>query len=272
MADDARAAASRADRLARLRAQAGAASSRQAAAAEEIERLTVSAEQARTRAEQAQQEHSQVQELVSGHDEGRAELAASHEEASAVLAEATGRVAELRTAEQEATRHYTALRARVDALQEAFRRGADASAALLTEPGRFSGVIGPFAEALTVEEGAQTAVAAALGAAADAVAVTDLDAATAILAALRESGDGAAGLVVAGRPGARRQLMPATRAPGPTAHRGRSCRPGPATPRTWSGCPPIFGRRSWNSWTGSWSAPAWSRRGTCCARNRRCAW
>jgi chromosome segregation protein len=202
MADDARAAASRADRLARLRAQAGAASSRQAAAAEEIERLTISAEQARTRAEQAQQELSQVQELVSGHDEGRAELAASHEVASAVLAEATGRVAELRTAEQEATRHYTALRARVDALQEAFRRGADASAALLTEPGRFSGVIGPFAEALTVEEGAQTAVAAALGAAADAVAVTDLDAATAILAALRESGDGAAGLVVAGRPGA----------------------------------------------------------------------
>jgi chromosome segregation protein len=202
MADDARAAASRADRLARLRAQVGAASSRQAAAAEEIERLTVSAEQARARAEQAQHEHSQVQELVSGHDEGRAELAAGHEEAAAVLAEATAQVTELRTAEQDATRHYTALRARVDALQEAFRRGADASAALLAEPGRFGGVIGPFAEALTVEDGARTAVAAALGAAADAVAVTDLDAATAILAALRESGDGSAGLVVAADVGA----------------------------------------------------------------------
>ncbi|HEY4465635.1 MAG TPA: chromosome segregation protein SMC [Streptosporangiaceae bacterium] len=202
MADDARAAASRADRLARLRAQAGAASSRQAAAAEEIERLTLSAEQARARAEQAQYEHSQVQELVSGHDEGRAELAAGHEEAAAVLAEATAQVADLRTAEQEATRHYTALRARVDALQEAFRRGADASAALLAEPGRFGGVIGPFAEALTVAGGARTAVAAAFGAAADAIAVTDLDAATAILAALRESGDGSAGLVVAAEVGA----------------------------------------------------------------------
>jgi chromosome segregation protein len=208
MADDARAAASRADRLARLRAQVGAASSRQAAAAEEIERLTVSAEQARTRAEHAQQEHTQIQELVSGHDEGRAELAAAHEEASAVLTGATGRVAGLRTADQEATRHYTALQARVDALQEAFRRGADASAALLAEPGRFGGVIGSFAEALTVEEGAQTAVAAALGAAADAIAVTDLDAATAILTALLESGDGSAGLVVAGHPGARPDRAP----------------------------------------------------------------
>jgi chromosome segregation protein len=154
---------------------------------------------------------------VSGHDEDRAELAAALEEASAALAEGSGQVSEQRGAEQEATRHYTALRARVDALQEAFRRGTDASAALLAEPGRFSGIIGPFAEALTVAEGAQTAVAAALGAAADAVAVTDLDAATAILAALRESGDGTAGLVVAESPGtgaARPGDWP-DRAPGP---------------------------------------------------------
>ena len=59
---------------------------------------------------------------------------------------------------------YAALRARADALQEAFRRGADASADLLATSGRFSGIIGPFAEALSVEEGAQTAIAAALGA------------------------------------------------------------------------------------------------------------
>ncbi|HYZ52226.1 MAG TPA: AAA family ATPase, partial [Streptosporangiaceae bacterium] len=200
LADDARAAASRADRLARLRAQVGAASSRQAAAAEEIERLTVSAAEARSRAERAQQEHRQVQDLVSGHDEGRAELAAAYEEAAAALSEATGRVAELRTAEREATRHYAALRARVDALAEAFRRGADASGALLAESGRFSGVIGSFAEALTVEEGAQAAIAAALGDAAEAVAVRDLDSAMAILTTLRESGAGTAGLVIAGGP------------------------------------------------------------------------
>ena len=206
IAEDARAATNRADRLARLRAQVGAASSRQGAAAEEIERLAASAAEARARAERAQQEHSQVEELVSGHDEGRAELAAAHEEAAAALAGASGRVAGLRAAEGQATRHFAALRARVDALQEAFRRGADASADLLATSGRFSGIIGPFAEALSVEDGAQTAVAAALGAAANAVAVTDLSAAIAVLTVLRESGAGTAGLVIAGYPEAGHSL------------------------------------------------------------------
>ena len=206
IAEDARAATTRADRLARLRAQVGAASSRQGAAEEEIERLAASAAEARARAERAQQEHSQVEELVSGHDEGRAGLAAAHEEAAATLAEASGRVAGLRVAEGQATRHFAALRARVDALQEAFRRGADASADLLATSGRFSGIIGPFAETLSVEDGAQTAVAAALGAAANAVAVTDLNAAIAVLTVLRESGAGTAGLVIAGYPEAGHSL------------------------------------------------------------------
>ena len=206
IAEDARAAANRADGLARLRAQVGAASSRQGATAEEIERLSASAEEARARAGRAQQEHSQVEELVSGHDEGRAELAAAHEEAAAALTAAARQVAELRAAEGEATRHYAALRARAEALQEAFRRGADASADLLATSGRFSGIIGPFAEALSVEEGAQTAIAAALGASANAVAVTDLNAAIAILTVLRESGAGTAGLVIAGYPEAGHSL------------------------------------------------------------------
>ncbi len=206
IADDRRAAATRADRLARLRGQVGAASSRQATAAEELERLVASAAEARARAERAQQEHNQVADQVSGHDEGRAELAATHEEAGALLAAASAQVSELRRAEAEAARRYTALRARVETLQEAFRRGADASADLLADTGqtgsvgRFSGIIGPFAEAITIADGAQVAIAAALGAAANAVAVTDLNAAIAVLTVLRESGAGTAGLVIAGHP------------------------------------------------------------------------
>ncbi len=203
IADDTRAAATRADRLAKLRGQVGAASSRQAAAEEELERLAASAAEARARAERAQLEHAQAAEQVSGHDEGRAEIAAAHEEAGTLLAAASAKVGELRKAEAEATRRYTALRSRVETLQEAFRRGADASADLLAETsqqGRFSGIIGPFAEGITVEEGAQVAIAAALGAAANAVAVTDLNAAIAILTVLRESGAGTAGLVIAGHP------------------------------------------------------------------------
>jgi len=203
IADDRKAAATRADRLAKLRGQVGAASSRQAAAAEELERLAASATEARARAERAQAEHSQAAEHVSGHDEGRAEIAAAHEEATGLLTAASAKVSELRKAEAEATKRYTALRSRVETLQEAFRRGADASADLLAETGqqgRFSGIIGPFAEAITVEDGAQLAIAAALGAAANAVAVTDLNAAIAILTVLRESGAGTAGLVIAGHP------------------------------------------------------------------------
>ena len=124
----------------------------------------------------------------------------------ALLAAASAQVSELRRAEAEATRRYTALRARVETLQEAFRRGADASADLLADTGqtgsagRFSGIIGPFAEAITIADGAQVAIAAALGAAANAVAVTDLNAAIAVLTVLRESGAGTAGLVIAGHP------------------------------------------------------------------------
>ena len=88
-------------------------------------------------------------------------------------------------------------KARAETLAEAARRGADASAALLADPVRFTGVLGPFAERLHVAEGFEVAIAAALGAAADAVAVDGLDAAAEILAALRRHDAGSARLVIA---------------------------------------------------------------------------
>jgi chromosome segregation protein len=106
-------------------------------------------------------------------------------------------VARLRAAEHEASDARAALRARTEALQEAVRRGADASGALLAEPQRFAGVLGSVADLLTVQEGAADAIAAALGAAATAVAVTDLDAAVTILAALKSEDAGQAALMIA---------------------------------------------------------------------------
>jgi chromosome segregation protein len=89
------------------------------------------------------------------------------------------------------------MRARADALAEAARRGADASAAVLADPARFGGVLGPFAARLRVAEGFEVAIAAALGAAADAVAVSGLDAAAEILLTLRRQDAGSATLVIA---------------------------------------------------------------------------
>ncbi len=197
LAAESRAAAQRAERLARLRSQVGAARSRLAAAQEEAARLASAHEQARARAEQAQHDYGQLQDVVSGREQGRADLAAGHERAAAALAQAADRVAGLRTAEHEASGARAGLRARTEALQEAVRQGADASGALLAEPGRFTGVLGSVAELLTVQDGAADAIAAALGAAAGAVAVSGLDAAVAILAALKSEDAGQAALMIA---------------------------------------------------------------------------
>jgi chromosome segregation protein len=197
LAADAKAAAQRADQLARLRSQVEAATSRAAAAQEEAGRLAEAQAQARARAEQAQVEYAALQDLVSGREHGRADLAAAHEQAMAVLMAASATVAQLRKAEHAASDQRAALRARAQALAEAVTSGADASDVLLAGPGAFDGVLGPLAQLLTVQDGAQEAIAAALGAAAGSVAVASLDAAVGILTTLRSQDAGRAGLVIA---------------------------------------------------------------------------
>jgi chromosome segregation protein len=196
-AEGAKAAAARAGLVARLREQVGAADSRTAATQEEMDRLEVSATEARERASLAQDEFDTVQDQAGGRDEDRSELAAAHEQATAMLAECTERAKVLRTAERESARDLAARRARAETLSEAARRGVDASAALVADPARFGGVVGSFAARLRVAEGYEVAIAAALGAAAEAVAVAGLDAAAEILATLRRDDAGGASLVIA---------------------------------------------------------------------------
>jgi len=200
LAASARAATVRAERLAKLRAQVGAARSKAAAAQEEAGRLADAFEQARSRADQAQQEFEELQDLCAGRDDDRTGLTWEHERVTTALSAASARVSELRAAERESSAQRAALRARVQALREglhALRSGKDASAALLAEPAKFSGVLGAVAALVTVADGAQEAIAAALGGAADAVAVAGLEAAVAILEALKGDDAGSAGLVIA---------------------------------------------------------------------------
>ncbi|HMG63332.1 MAG TPA: AAA family ATPase, partial [Streptosporangiaceae bacterium] len=145
-----------------------------------------------------QADYAQLQEQVSGREDGRGELTAAREQAAARLKEASASVARLRQAERAASGELAGLRARADALAEAVTSGADASAVLLAQPPAFDGVLGPLATLLTVADGAQEAIAAALGGAAGAVAVDGPDAAVAILRSLRSAGSGQAGLVIAG--------------------------------------------------------------------------
>jgi chromosome segregation protein len=197
LAADAKSAAQRADRLARLGSQVEAALSRASAAQEEAGRLAELSEQARARAEQAQVEYAALQDREAGRELGRADLAAAHEEAAAAVAAIASRVAEQRRAEHAASEQRAGYAARAQALAEAVTSGADAAEVLLAEAGAFEGVLGPLAGLLTVADGAQEAIAAALGTAAGSVAVSGLDAAVAIMTELRGRDAGRAALVIA---------------------------------------------------------------------------
>ncbi len=197
LADAARAAAGRAERLARLRGMSDAAQSRSAATGEEIDRLTAAAEQARARAERAQLEYSQVQDVADDGDSDRSGLAAELETATKEHNRHSERTVASRKAERAANSEVAALRARVEALTETLRRGVDATAAVLADPDRFGGVLGSFAAQLTVADGYQKAIAAALGAAAEALTVNGLDAAVDVLTGIRTANAGTVGLVIA---------------------------------------------------------------------------
>ena len=93
----------------------------------------------------------------------------------------------------------------------------DATAAVLADPDRFGGVLGSFAAQLTVADGYQKAIAAALGAAAEALTVNGLDAAVEVLTGIRTANAGTVGLVIASpaaRPNRTQPTTPSvTRAP-----------------------------------------------------------
>jgi chromosome segregation protein len=202
-------AAQRAERAAKLREQAEALRSHADAAGEEVGRLSAAAAQAQAGAARAQAEHEELARRVATGAGNHAALDAAHEEAKAVAAEAAQRVKELRGDEHQASRERAALHARAEALQLSLRAGTDAAGAVLADPDRFFGVLGPIAALLSVDDGAQAAIAAALGAAADAIAVADLDAAATVLAELRTLGAGKVGAVI-GSP-AQVQWAPASR-------------------------------------------------------------
>jgi chromosome segregation protein len=213
--DAARAAADRREGLARLRGRVEALGSKVQATEAEIGRLTESLADARERAAAAQAEY-ESQDTETAEDP---ELAAEHERAQEVLEQAKeavehareaveeprrllkdarDRVAAARGADQAAQKEVTALQARVEALDQTMGSAADGGEILLAAD--LDGVLGTMASLLSVEPGAEIAIAAALGAAAEAVAVASLDAAEAALAVLRAEDAGQAGVVVGAGP------------------------------------------------------------------------
>jgi chromosome segregation protein len=198
-----KAAAERSQRAAKLREQAEAARSHADAAAEEIGRLSVAAAEAQARAQRARNDYTELERQASaiGQTGDHSDLELAHEQAELAAAEAAQRVKELRAEEHQASRERAALHARAEALELSLRSGTDAVGAILAEPESFGGVLGPLPALISVEEGAQAAIAAALGDAAGALAMTGLDAATAAIAKLKSRNAGQVGAVIASPPG-----------------------------------------------------------------------
>jgi chromosome segregation protein len=194
-----RAAADRREGLARLHGQVNALKSRAAAADEEVGRLRLAREEAVARAERAQRDFTALETRVAGLDAGEEGLDAEHEAAVAALDDVEERLAKARDEALQADRDRATLAARKDALEMGLNRK-DGAGALLAATDEVSGLLGSVAALLSVRSGYEAAVAQALGSAADAVAVTDADAAVGAIARLKADDLGRAGLLLGGGP------------------------------------------------------------------------
>jgi chromosome segregation protein len=198
-----RAAADRREGLARLAGKVNAVKSRAAAADDELGRLEAARAAATARADRAQHDFTALETRVAGLDAGEEGLDAEHEVALAVLDDLTERLAKARQESAQAERDRSGLEARKEALGLGLNRK-DGVGALLAASESVSGLLGSVAAVLTVDPGYETALAAALGSAADAVAVTGPDAAVSAIGHLKGDDLGRAGMLLAGAPAADR--------------------------------------------------------------------
>ncbi|MEU3419778.1 chromosome segregation protein SMC [Streptomyces murinus] len=195
--DVARAIADRREGLARLNGQVGAARSRAAAAQAEIDRLAMARDEARERAVRAQEEYEALKAEVDGLDADDTDLADRHRAARERLADAETALTEARRAVTTTERRRAATQARHEALALGLRRK-DGTGILLDSKAHLTGLLGPAAELLTVTPGYEIPLAAAFGAAADALAVTNPTSAADALRLLHKQDGGRAALLITG--------------------------------------------------------------------------
>ena len=194
-----RAIADRREGLARLTGRVEALRTRASAGAEEIARLAAAVAEARDRAEQAHAELETLRAEAESLDENKQDFDERYQAARIGYEQIRDTVGELTAEEREAERERSTWEARRDALAIGLTRK-DGTGALLAADGDLSGLLGSVASLLVVHPGHEVAMAAALGAVTDAVAVASPDAAVAALRLLRDADAGRAGLLVGGAP------------------------------------------------------------------------
>ncbi|MDT5161802.1 MAG: chromosome segregation protein, partial [Mycobacterium sp.] len=190
----ARAEADRREGLARLSGQVDTMRTRVESIDETVARLSVGIEDAAAKAQQTQAEFEIVQSRIGELDAGEVGLDEHHDRTVAALRLADERVTELQAAERGAERQVASLRARIEALSVGLDR--KDGAAWLQRNHSSAGLFGSIANLLKVRPGYEVAVAAVLGAAADAVAAENFGAARSAVAALKQSDGGRAAIVL----------------------------------------------------------------------------
>ncbi|QXU55350.1 chromosome segregation protein SMC [Rhodococcus sp. LW-XY12] len=194
-----RAVADRREGLARLAGQVETMRTRAESIDAEIARLTVAIEEARLRGVAAQAEFETAQARIDDLDAGEIDADAQHERALEAQRLADERVTELQEAERAAGKVVASLGARIEALSMGLERTDGAAWLMDTRSG--DGLVGRLADRLRVSSGYEAAVAAAFGAAADALEVESADAAISAVAALAEADQGRVAFVLPGTSG-----------------------------------------------------------------------
>ncbi|MCG2622335.1 chromosome segregation protein SMC [Arthrobacter sp. I2-34] len=200
-----RAAADRREGLAKLAGQVGTARSRVEAAEAELGRLRGLITGGEERRRQAESEFAELESQAEGAEEGEESLDAAYEEAMAAVGAIEAELQDASAVRREAERERAALAARKEALEVGLDRR-DGSADLLASG--IDGVLAPLADLVTVKPGYEAAVAAALGAVAEAVAVRDTDTAVRALELVKHADTGRVQLVIGAGPAA--AAMPLT--------------------------------------------------------------
>ncbi|MGF9661619.1 chromosome segregation protein SMC [Arthrobacter crystallopoietes] len=190
-----RAAADRREGLAKLAGAVGAARSRVEAAEAELGRLRGSITEGEERRRKAQAEFSALESQVAGAEAGEEGLDAEYEDAAAVVDGLDVELEALAAEEREAERARDAMAARKEALEVGLDRRDGRSALLASDA---PGLLAPLADLITVRPGYEAALAAALGAASEAIAVADIPAAIRAVELMKAQDAGTVDLVVAG--------------------------------------------------------------------------
>ncbi len=188
-------AADKREELARLVGQVNAAKSRIEARASEATRLEVEVREARERAEKAKSEYLTLESQIAGLNAGEKGLDTQYEQVAKELQLAQEKVSELETKTQEASRTKAALNARAEALEQSLLEEIDGGETLLNSGD--DSLIGSLATLLRIENGWETAIAVALGDAANAIAAKSVSDAIRAVNKLKNSKSGRAAVLLA---------------------------------------------------------------------------